>query len=124
MSFAFGPVRRRFVRRRMTPVCFFHGLKTAAVDPPSAVRARLWVTSEQAASRIAAALEIFLIRRYVERMTKGAQITIHFTCRDCSKFYSAKQKPLAERGRFECLDCQKPVYEWAGPYSFTDWKPL
>jgi hypothetical protein len=57
-------------------------------------------------------------------MTKGAQITIHFTCRDCSKLYSAKQKPLSEPGRFECLDCQKPVYEWAGPYSFTDWKPL
>jgi hypothetical protein len=50
-------------------------------------------------------------------------LRIYFICRGCTKVYVAAQTHKPAPGRYNCEDCGKTVHDWAGYYSFTDWKP-
>jgi hypothetical protein len=58
-------------------------------------------------------------------MNGGRPVTVYFTCQDCGSTYTAMQEHRSTRqaGRFICVDCGARVYDWAGSYEYSDWKP-
>jgi hypothetical protein len=51
------------------------------------------------------------------------KMPVYFACPDCHRLYLASQVHRAGAGRFDCVDCGKPVHQWSGSYDFTGWKP-
>ena len=49
--------------------------------------------------------------------------TIFFKCQHCGLPYVAKAAPRSNQhsGTIECIDCEKPAYEWSGFCSLFDW---
>jgi hypothetical protein len=50
-------------------------------------------------------------------------LTVIFICRGCAIVYRATQQKLPHMtaGRFDCVDCETPVYKWSGRYNYTGW---